>query len=44
MTYRDTILGKNALELEPHARHGLPVPVSRRGRKDPKWKFGHLKR
>jgi len=43
MTYRDSVLGKNPLEFGPHARHGLPIPISRRGRKDPKRKFGHLK-
>lgn len=43
MTYRDSVLGKNPLKFGPHARHGLPIPISRRGRKDPKRKFGHLK-
>jgi len=44
MTYRDSVLGKNPLEFEPHAGHGLPMSVSRGGRKDSKREFGHLER
>jgi len=42
-TYRDSVLGKNPLEFEPHPRHRLPVPVSRRGCKYSKREFGYLK-
>jgi hypothetical protein len=44
MTYRDSVLGKNLLEFEPHAGHGLPMSVSRGRRKDSKREFGHLER
>jgi hypothetical protein len=43
MTYRDSVLGKNTLELRPHPRHRLPVPISRRGCKYSKREFGYLK-
>ena len=43
MTYRDSVLGKNALKFEPHPRHRLPVPVSPRSCKYSKREFGYLK-
>jgi hypothetical protein len=43
MTYRDSVLGENALKFEPHSRHRLPVPVSPRSCKYSKREFGYLK-